>query len=137
MVLCWGASKGKNMTKANILFLCANVFLFGLAGYFVATRGISPPPIGWEYKDLLTIILTALAALLAAIAIFIGILAIWGYASIRDAAMRAAESKAEEIAIRVSEPVATRVAEAAVRATAGDDRTDELTEALSRKDGES
>jgi hypothetical protein len=99
----------------------------------------APPQ--WEYKDLITIILTALGVLLAGLAISIGVLAIWGYNSIREAAVQGAVLRAQEIlagaenvARSTAETVATRVAEAAMQSVAPVDRTEDLAEALSKKD---
>src|SRR6266403_1510692 len=125
------------MGRGNIFWFVANLILTIILVYYVALHGLDHPPAGWEYKDLLTVLLTALTALLAGLAIFIGILAIWGYNSIRDAAERAAEraadSKAEETARAVAETVATRVAEeVASQRVPAEDRTDDLTAALSQ-----
>ena len=60
------------MHKGNWLLFFANFILAGLLLYYIGSRGIAPPPAGWEYKDLITVILTTLAALLGALAILIG-----------------------------------------------------------------
>lgn len=124
------------MNRGNILWFFVNLTLAVILLVFIGSHGLTTPPKGWEYKDLLTIILTALTALLAGLAIFIGVLAIWGYNSIRDAAERAAEraadARAERTARTVAETVATRVAEeVATRSAPLQDRTDDLTAALS------
>jgi hypothetical protein len=126
--------------RANVLLFLVNLVLSLILLYYIGTRGLESAPSGWEYKDLITIILTALTALLAALAIFIGLLAIWGYASIRDASIAAAESAAEvkavETARATAETVAARTAEAIMqRLLPEEDRTEEITQALSRKDG--
>src|SRR5438045_3935760 len=110
------------MRFANFVMFAINLLLFGLVGYFVVSHGLAAPPANWEYKDLIAIILTALGAILTTLAIVIGLMAIWGYSSIRDAAVRAAQTRAEEIAAQVAtdtaEPIATRVAaETAARTT--------------------
>jgi len=49
-------------TKAmsGVLSVC-NILLFLLLLYHIGIGGLSHPPVSWEYKDLITIILTALA----------------------------------------------------------------------------
>ena len=69
---------------------------------------LSPTPIlgqavvtteGFSYSEFLSITLTALAIILAALGILIGILALWGYQAIKTEARKAA-SKAVEDAIQ-------------------------------------
>jgi hypothetical protein len=62
------------MKRGSILWFVANLTLTLIVLDLIGSHGLSVPPNGWDYKDLLTIILTALTALLAALAIFIGIL---------------------------------------------------------------
>jgi hypothetical protein len=117
----------------NLAATAVNVLLFLLLLYHVGIDGLAKPPAGWEYKDLITIILTAFAALLAALAIIIGLFAIWGYTSIRDTVTSAADVSAREIA----ETVAARVAREVIGGgTAPSSRTDDLTAALSRGNDE-
>jgi hypothetical protein len=127
--------------RGNVLFFIANLIIATIPVYYIGTRGLEPAPSGWEYKDLITIILTALAVILAGLAISIGLLAIWGYNTIRDAAVRAAETRvdvalagAEDMARSIAESVAARAAEAALQSAAPVDRTEDLAEALSKKD---
>ncbi|MFV3077434.1 hypothetical protein [Niveispirillum fermenti] len=51
-----------------------------------------------DYTDLVSIILTAVAVILAALAIGVGLIAIWGYKQIVEHARSSAEAKAGEIA---------------------------------------
>jgi hypothetical protein len=124
------------MGTGNIFWFAANLILSIILVFYIGVHGLDYPPPGWEYKDLLTVILTALTALLAGLAIFIGVLAIWGYNSIREAAERAAErvadAKAENTARTVAETVAARVAEQVATAQGTTTaRIDDLTAALS------
>ena len=121
--------------RLNIGLAVANALLLILALYYIGSRGLASPPTGWEYKDLIAIVLTALAVILAALTIGIGALAIWGYTTIREAAIDAAETKADASARDIAESVATRVAREAL-GTMGTDRTDDLTAALSRGNDE-
>lgn len=120
------------MRKAiNLILPLFNIVLFFILLFHIGIGGLSAPPPGWEYKDLITIILTALGVLLGALAIFIGLLAVWGYASIRDAATKAAADKADAIAREVAEPVAARVAEEVAARNLPAASGDALTVALS------
>jgi hypothetical protein len=121
-------------TKAmsGILAVC-NILLFLLLLYHIGIGGLSHPPVPWEYKDLITIILTALAVLLAAITILIGLITIWGYNSIRQAAVDAAETKADESAKRIAESVAARTAQEFIASYASPRDSEALTRALSEE----
>lgn len=66
---------------------------------------------GIEFKDLITIVLTAIAVLLAAVTIIIALLAFWGYSSIREAAVKSAQETAKRVAETVAESAAKDKAE--------------------------
>ena len=55
----------------------------------------APTSTHMTYESFLTIVLTALCVILAALALGIGALAIWGYNGIREAVTKEATSKAE------------------------------------------
>jgi hypothetical protein len=122
------------LTKAisGVLAVC-NILLFILLLYHIGIGGLSRPPAAWEYKDLITIILTALAVLLAAITILIGLITIWGYNSIRAAAVDAAETKADESAKRIAESVAARTAQELLASYTSPRDSEALTRALSEE----
>lgn len=94
----------------NWAFTFVNVSLFGVAAFYIATRGLAQNPQGFEYKDLIAIILTALAVVLAAVTLFVALIAIWGYNAIREAAQIAARDAAKDIARVVARDVAQAVA---------------------------
>lgn len=100
--------------------------------YLCIRSGLLPvPPPGVEYKDLITIILTAVAVLLAAVTVIIALLAFWGYNSIRESAEKVAKETAERVAARTAEPVAARVAlQVAERARGVPPPNDGVTSAL-------
>lgn len=105
--------RGKPSTTtdwANRLLLLFNVILLALGGWFVATRGISPAPKGWSYQDLITILLTAIAVLLAAVTVFIALAALWGYNTLKESAKSTAETIAREVAEQAARSTATKVA---------------------------
>lgn len=64
-----------------------------------------------EYKDLISIILTALSAMIALLAFFIAVFAFWGYSHIKAQLVEAAEKVARD----VSEPAANRAARSYLR----------------------
>lgn len=137
------------MKSSNLLFFYFNVFALIVLIILIYRSSFHPSLDGMEYKDFISIILTALAALLAAVTIIIALVGAWGYNSIRDNATRVAESvaaqTAENVAARtakeVAEIIATRVAETTARHTAAenpaaDDREESaLVAALTRADG--
>lgn len=73
---------------------------------FLARGGDFAAP--WSGPDLATVALTAATLVLACVALFVAILAIWGYASIR--------TRAEELAREAAREVAVPEAQNAVRA---------------------
>lgn len=91
------------------LFIGANVLgVWLLVGYMVS-RNVEAGG-GIDGADLVTIVLTALAVMLAILTIFLASLAVWGYASIREAAGRIAAEVAERIAAEVAEKTAKETA---------------------------
>jgi hypothetical protein len=94
----------------NWAFTFVNASLMLVAGFFIATRGIAPASQGFEYKDLIAIILTVLAVILGAVTLFMALIAIWGYNAIREAAQLAARDAAKDIARVVAKDVAQAVA---------------------------
>lgn len=114
----------------NVLALFAAVFYFGLQPLKANHDGI-------EYKDLVTIILAAVAVVLAAVTLFVAVMAIWGYNSIREesvkAAVREAVKAAEAEAKNTAQVVASREAVAMLDVLKGDGKPeaeDELAAAL-------
>lgn len=84
-----------------------NVGIFIALLYLFIVRGgdFSAP---WSGPDLATIALTSATLVLACVALFVAILAIWGYATIK--------SRAEELAAQTAREVAIAEAQGAVRA---------------------
>jgi hypothetical protein len=82
------------MAWANRIILFLNICLIGALSWIWLTKGsFSIVPGAWEYKDLISILLTAVTVVLAFIGFIVGGAAIWGYQSIRAIA----EEKAEKI----------------------------------------
>ena len=94
----------------NRLLLFCNLSLLGVVGYYLATRGLKPQSTGWDYKDFVNTLLGSVAVLLAAVTVFVALVAIWGYTAIRESAERAAR----EVATNVAQAVATREAQNAL-----------------------
>jgi hypothetical protein len=99
---------GLMFTLNFALFACL-IFLFWSRGYIEGA--------GFTSVDLVTIVLAAVAVLITALGIFIALLAIWGYNSLR--------STAEDIARTTAENVVKSQLPALVRREVGDQlRTD-------------
>lgn len=84
-------SVGKAIT---ILALAIALPLGGAAIYFIVTRGLSVGTSQWTGVEIVTIMLGVVSVILSAVTIALGILAIWGFAAMREAAVRAAETAA-------------------------------------------
>lgn len=132
------------MGPFNLIMAALNSILLCLGLYYYSSHSIQHLYYDIEYKDFISILLTAISVILAAVTIFIALLAIWGYTSIKAAAMTSAEIKATEIAAQVADkiarevamPVAAREAQAAAKLYAGSaggtqGEEDELTGVLS------
>ena len=123
---------------ANRILLMMNAILLVFGLLYFGFRGLDLHPNGIEYKDLITIILTAIAVLLASVTIFVALMAIWGYSTIRDAA----EKAAREVATDVAQTVAAREAQAILALSGGSvsapdmKEEDELTRALQAGESE-
>ena len=102
---CLAKERSENI--CNLRFAGAfTSFLCGVLITFILMGGIRPdvllPPIVGDenianYTDFLTVTLTALAVILAGLAVFIAILAIWGYNSIKKSSEISAQKRAERI----------------------------------------
>ena len=87
------------------LLVACNIALLVGAGWYVATRGVTAEK-GWTPESLVTIVLAALAVLLAVVTIFLAAFAFWGYNALR----RGSETMSAQVAERVAREVAqTRV----------------------------
>jgi hypothetical protein len=73
-------------------------------GWWVPTVG----PTAIEYKDFVSIVLTALALMIAMLAAFLAALAVYGFQFIRKEAQKLAESEATRVAKVTAETVASR-----------------------------
>jgi hypothetical protein len=132
------------MRWANRALFIVNVVLaIGLGWFYLANASPSlsavPPP-GLDWKDYVSILLTIVTIVLAAVALFIAVAAIWGYAAIRQHAEEIATAAAVETATRVARAVAAREA-LATEQTAPEppqEETDALAEVLMQgRNGES
>lgn len=96
--------------------------------------GSSPQEVsGWNYQEAVVIILTALAALLAAMTIFLAVAAFVGYNAIREAAERAAVKRTDEMVARHLPTLMARYMPP--REVADDVAFQDLVEALARENG--
>lgn len=81
------------MKIANRILLAGNVLLFAVLGWLLIAQGLPlhPSP-GWEYKDLVSVLLTVVTIVLAFLGLAVALAAIWGWQTIsQGAARRAAE----------------------------------------------
>jgi uncharacterized membrane protein YuzA (DUF378 family) len=98
----------------------------------LAARGLAGPTDAMKYTDLVAILLGAVAVILAAVTLFVGVAAVWGYGTLKFAA----ETKAAEVAdSKVRELIESQVIPVAVRAAqdavAGTQQSECVTGALS------
>lgn len=63
-----------------------------------------------EYKDFISIVLTALAVIIAALTVFVAVAAIWGFTALREEARATAERVATSTASGTAERLATKIA---------------------------
>lgn len=82
----------------NVIVPTCAFALFAACLWFVVSRGIESPGNSWKYSDLITVLLTAISALLAVLGIIIAILALWGYRTIRQASEEQARHTARRVA---------------------------------------
>jgi len=82
---------------ASRILLGLNLALFvALLGLMVARGAAFSPP--WDGPAVATVALTAAAVVLASVGIGVGLLAVWGYTTLREHAARVAEQAAAEAA---------------------------------------
>lgn len=83
--------------------------------WFMATRGFRSTE-EYDGAELVSIILTAIGLIVAAMPIFLALLAFWGYSSLNELVRVTAEKKAAEVAKDIASEVAAEVASRAARA---------------------
>src|SRR4051794_14140465 len=92
----------------QVLLTIFNIAFFWMAKFFIWKGGVTTPhsePI--EYKDLVAILLTGIAVMIAIAAVFLAVLAIWTYREAMTLIERVARETATPIATNVSTTVAT------------------------------
>lgn len=124
---------GTRMNWPNRILFVINIVLAGLAAWAIAQYGLGPAPEGWRWGDLVIILLVAISVVLAALTIFLGVLAVWGYTQIRGDARRQAATTAREEVPAIARAEARRQAQAWL-AEYGEQRTTDLARALSGRD---
>jgi len=99
--------------QVTALFLICAVSIVSMYAFTNGSLAGARPPVV-EYKDFVTILLTALAVMIA-VATFMGALAaVWGFTVLRDEAHRAAEAAAEKVAKAHVESTVPRLVEEAM-----------------------
>jgi hypothetical protein len=109
---------------ALILFL--NI-AFALLVLYIFSKGGLAQTQALEYKDLISIVLTALAVMIATLTVFVAVAAIWGFTALREEARSAAENVAREAASETAKRVAKEVAESVAARTVLDAKPAETT----------
>jgi hypothetical protein len=96
----------------NIFCFLFNVALSALLLYLLwsSRLPLAKDGQGIEYKDFISILLTALAVMIAAATILLATAAIWGFTALREEARSSAEKEASRVARDIAESVATRTA---------------------------
>lgn len=91
-------SRPARIASAVCIFLAGlgATFLYSHLGRFISVARTAEVPHELSYTDFLTITLTALCAILAALAIIIGGAAIWGYSGIKEALTKDVSEKADK-----------------------------------------
>lgn len=103
-------------------YFCSTLFNVGLAitvGYLLWTRSpiVAAEHQSIEYKDFVSILLTALAVMVAVVTLLVAALAIWGFGAIREDVRGRAAREARREANRIAKDVAGAVAARTVRET--------------------
>ena len=92
-----------------LVSLMITVLWFQLHGHPVILAGDNVAN-GIEYKDYITILLTALAVMMAMATILLAALAIWGFGALKDEAKKVAQEVAQRVAIQTAKDVAGPIA---------------------------
>lgn len=87
---------GKIRWFAKALLTLSNVALAIALGYVFLTRGYVDGA-GFDGPTLVTIVLTAVAILVTTLGIFVALLAVWGYSSLKETAEAVAATTAESV----------------------------------------
>jgi len=119
--------------------LCTVILAAGTVVVYLPRVGLPVAPDAaqaFTRAEFITIILSAVTAILSALMIMIAILAFWGYATLREEARRTAKEIASTVAKEIAGPVAAREARAfASQAPEGSrDEPESIAEAFSRDD---
>lgn len=89
----------------QIFFAVLNVAILIMASLFlIFHRGFSVEDGRQviDYKDFVSILLTAIAVMIAILTIFIAAAAVWGFSALKDEACRVARSEANQVALRAT-----------------------------------
>lgn len=84
------------MNLGVFLSWLVTICLIAFSAFYAATRGPLSAD-GWSYSDLVTVILTAVTVVLAALGLGIAAIAIWGYDRIERNASDAAVNEARDM----------------------------------------
>lgn len=82
-------------TAAGLAIIVAAVTCL-IVVYWVVSRGLGPATGSLEYKDLVSILLTAASVVLAGVGIAVALLALWGYNALAALARETSEKTAKD-----------------------------------------
>ncbi len=108
----------------SFVLILINVCLLATFWYYLHLNrhAILTPSNGIEYKDLVSLLLAALSAMIAVLTIFLAVAALWGYTALKEGAHKVAAQEARDVAATVAlRAVAAREAQATPRLGGGDD----------------
>lgn len=110
----------------GIVMACANCVLIAFLFYYLHLNRhtILAPANGLEWKDFVSILLTALGVMLAVMTLFLAVLAIWGFNSLKEEAIRVARTAAMETAGPVAAQAAGSYLQQTVPQPASPDHSD-------------
>ncbi len=94
----------------QIVFAVLNLGLVVLVVFWILkspATALSSPSL--EYKDFVSILLTAIGVMIAVLTIFLAVVALWGYAQLKEEARRVADDVAREVGKQSAEEVAREV----------------------------
>lgn len=90
-VLKGAGDRGIKMSWVNRLCFLGNVGLFGALVWLITVRGVPLHPTeGWDYKDVVSVLLTVVTVVLTFIGLVVALAAIWGWQTISQGAAREA-----------------------------------------------
>lgn len=112
----------------NVAVTSVNLTISGGILYFLVFGPVLRED-GLSYRDFVTILMTAVTAILAAVTVIVAVAALWGFAAIRQSAVDQSTTEARKIAAKVAretaEPVAMKTAQEVATDVGGGRRSED------------